>query len=171
MRYLWVSELVYVTSLLTSQGLMSEAPGREMRSGREMRWRMTVPQTWIHRVSNPGPSGLKSSVLPLDQAPRARYLWDCSDQFYLGVVQCICFKMCMWWNICVMCPYTYLLLSSNRSSKSIDLLFYVSTNVKPTAGGKYLSSTVLLCVKCFKAGLFLVQLQLQCLLFYSLLHS
>ncbi len=25
----------------------------------------------IHRVSNPGPSGLKSSVLPLDEAHRA----------------------------------------------------------------------------------------------------
>ncbi len=33
---------------------------------------MKGPQTWIHRVSNPGPSGLKSSVLPLDQAHRAR---------------------------------------------------------------------------------------------------
>ncbi len=33
-----------------------------------MRWRMKVPQTWIYRVSNPGPRGLKSSVLPLGQA-------------------------------------------------------------------------------------------------------
>ncbi len=33
-----------------------------------MRGRIQGPQTWIHRVSNPGPSGLKSSVLPLDQA-------------------------------------------------------------------------------------------------------
>ncbi len=42
-----VSEAVYLTSLLNSQSLMS---GRQA-----MRWRMKVPQTWIHRVSNPGP--------------------------------------------------------------------------------------------------------------------
>ncbi len=61
----WV---VYLTSLLNSQGLY------EWRirpcQGRAMKWRMTGPQSWIHWVSNPGPSGRKSSVLPLDQAHR-----------------------------------------------------------------------------------------------------
>ena len=32
-----------------------------------MRWRMKVPQTWLNRVSDPKPSGLKSSVLQLNQ--------------------------------------------------------------------------------------------------------
>ncbi len=32
-----------------------------------MRWRMKVPQTWIHHVSNLSPSGLMLSVLLLDQ--------------------------------------------------------------------------------------------------------
>ncbi len=66
----WVSELVYLTSLLKSQGPQERRTGR-----RAMRRRMKGPQTWIHRVSNPGPSGLKSSVLPLDQAHRA-HLWS-----------------------------------------------------------------------------------------------
>ena len=36
-----------------------------------MRWKMKGPQTWIHRVLNLGLSGLKSSVLPLDQEHRS----------------------------------------------------------------------------------------------------
>ena len=44
----------------------------ERQTGRRAkRRRMKVPQTWIHWVSNPGLSGLKSSVLSLDQAHRS----------------------------------------------------------------------------------------------------
>ncbi len=51
-----------------------------------MQWRMKVPQSWIHRVSNPGPSGLKSSVLPPHQAHR-RWGVDPDDRrgFHLGL--------------------------------------------------------------------------------------
>ncbi len=58
----WVSELVYLTSLLNSQSLMSNEPGAgQWNEG----WK--GPRLGMHQVSNPGPSGLKSSVLPLDQ--------------------------------------------------------------------------------------------------------
>ncbi len=63
----WVSELVYLMSLLNSQGLMSDRPG----AGQWDEGWKGPRHEWIHQVSIPGPRDLKSSVLPLNQAHRA----------------------------------------------------------------------------------------------------
>ena len=46
----------------------------KQRTGRwAVRWKMKVPQAWIHRLSNPGPSSPKSSVLPINQPSAQRF--------------------------------------------------------------------------------------------------
>ncbi len=85
----WVTALVYLPSLLNSQGLMSNGPGaRQWDEGWKCPW---LEYTEYTPVSNPGPSGLKSSALPLDQAHRhSRMDENCSDSVWMNRVWSPC---------------------------------------------------------------------------------
>ncbi len=67
--------------------------------------------TWIDRVSNPKPRGLKSSVLPLDQAHRA---FNSLDDFLIGEL----------WNTWIDKIYSYVTVLEIHRIKADLKLFY-----------------------------------------------